>query len=91
MHHLQHTIMADNSRLFACLENRALSDQLIERFCKRKDISLKKPLRKKRTWVDLHFRNEEFSIFSGTGDLIFFAANRNCPENIIRELLNLVE
>lgn len=90
MHHLQQTIMADNSRLFACLENRSVTDQLIERFDHRKDISIKRPIGKKRTWIDLHFRNEEFSIFSGTGDLMFFAVNRNCPEAIIWEFLSLI-
>ena len=91
MHLLQNTIMSDNSRLFAKIENKSLSKKLIQKIQNTKKIRLIPKNSRRYMWADFIYRNQEFSIFSGTGDLMFFAENHNCSDKILKEVLGLVE
>ncbi len=42
-------------------------------------------------WADFIYKNQEFSIFSGSGDLMFFAGNHKCSDKILKEVLGLIE
>lgn len=83
--------MVDNSRLFACIENAALTDTLINRFRHSAGITLTRLFGRKKDWLDLRFRGQEFSIFAGTGDLLLFAANRHCPEKMMQDLIRIAK
>jgi len=91
MHLLQNTIMSDNSRLFAKIENRSLSKKLVQKIQNKKKIRLISKKKRRYTWADINYKNQKFSIFSGTGDLMFFAENQRCSEKILKEVLGFVE
>ncbi len=88
---LQNTIMSDNSRLFAKIENKSLSKNLLNSLPAKKEINIEPPFNKKYEWADFNYKNEAFTIFSGTGDLMFFADNCNCSEKILVEVLDLLD
>ena len=89
MYALQNTIMSDNSRLFAKIENKSLSKNLIKKIPTQNEIRLYKGSLKKYTWADFNYQDETISIFSGTGDLMLFVENPDCSENILNELLDV--
>ncbi len=91
MHSLQNTIMSDNSRLFAKIENKSLSKKLIQKIQNKKEIRLFPKNSRRYTWADFKYKNQEFSIFSGTGDLMLFADNHKCSDKILKEVLGLIE
>ncbi|MEZ5195512.1 MAG: hypothetical protein R2764_03705 [Bacteroidales bacterium] len=86
---LQKTIMSDNSRLFACIENKSLSQNLIKRIPSRETVRLSESALKKYVWADFNYRDENISVFSGTGDLMLFVENQNCSERILKELVEV--
>lgn len=88
---LQKTIMSDNSRLFACIENKSLSRNLIQKIPSKETLKLSQSSLKKYLWADFKFHNEIISIFSGTGDLMLFVENQNCPERILNEVVEVFE
>ena len=91
MHSLQNTIMSDNSRLFAKIENRSLSKKLVQKIQNKKKIRLVSKKNRRYTWADFNYKSHGFSIFSGTGDLMLFAENHKCSDKILREVLDFVE
>lgn len=91
MHSLQNTIMSDNSRLFAKIENKSLSKKLVQKIQNKKKIRLISKKNRRYTWADFKYKNQEFSIFSGTGDLMLFADNNKCSDKILEEVLGLIE
>jgi len=91
MYALQNTIMSDNSRLFAKIENKSLSKNLINKFPAKSKIEIQPIYINKYRWADFSYKDEDFSIFSGTGDLMFFADNCNCSEKILSEVLELLD
>lgn len=90
MYALQNTIMSDNSRLFAKIENKTLSQNLLNSLPVKKEISIVPTINKKYEWADFNYKNEDFTIFSGTGDWMFFADNCDCSEKILVEVLDLL-
>lgn len=91
MYDLKKTIMSDNSRLFAKIENKSLSENLLNRFPSKKNVNIEPTVYNKYEWTDFNYKNEEFTIFSGTGDLMFFADNCDCSEKILVEVLDLID
>lgn len=91
MHLLQNTIMSDNSRLFAKIEDKSLSKTLIRKIQIKKKIRLFLKNSRRYMWADFIYKNQEFSIFSGSGDLMFFAGNHKCSDKILKEVLGLIE
>lgn len=91
MYALQNTIMSDNSRLFAKIENKSLSKSIFNNLPKKKNISIQPTINNKYEWADFNYKNEDFTIFSGTGDLMFFADNCDCSENLLVEVLDLLD
>lgn len=91
MYALQNTIMGDNSRLFAKIENKSLSKNLICKFSSEHKVEIYPGYRKKYKWADFRYKNEDFTVFSGTGDLMFFADNCDCSEKILSEVLHLID
>ena len=91
MHSLQNTIMSDNSRMFAKLENKTLSKNLLQKIQNGKKINLVPKKSRRYLWADFKYKNQKFSIFSGTGDLMFFAENQRCSEKILKEVLGFIE
>jgi hypothetical protein len=91
MYSLENTIMSDNSRLFAKIENRSLSENLIQEMQHKRKLKLVSKKNKRYTWADFRYKNQEFSIFSGTGDLMLFADNYKCSDKILQEVLGFVE
>jgi len=83
--------MSDNSRLFAKIENKSLSKKLIQKIQTKKKIRLVPENSRRYVWADFKYKNQEFSIFSGSGDLMFFAGNQRCSDKILKEVLGLVE
>jgi hypothetical protein len=84
---LDRAIMSDNSLLFAFVENAGsitdLSAILPEEI---KRIKVSKQIRQ-RKWLDFSYKNERFSIYADSGDLMFFAENIYCPKDVINALL----
>ena len=91
MYDLKKTIMSDNSRLFAKIENKSLSENLLNNLPSNKNFNIEPTDNNKYKWTDFNYKNEEFTIFSGTGDLIFFVDNCNCSEKILVEVLDLID
>lgn len=91
MYALQNTIMSDNSRLFAKIENKSLSQSILDNLSTQKNIITQPTFNKKYQWADFSYKNEYFTIFSGTGDLMFFADNCDCSENLLVEVLDLLD
>lgn len=88
---LTNTIMSDNSRLFAKIENKSLAKNLLINLPSKKDVNLQPTVNNRYAWTDFSYKNEDFTVFSGTGDLMFFADNCNCSEKILEEILNLLD
>jgi len=83
---LNTAIMSDRSLLFACIEG-VNTKQNIRSFLPDEvdRIRITKQYRRKK-WLDFSFRNEKFSIYSDSGDLMLFADNNACPEEVLNEL-----
>ena len=83
--------MSDNSRLFAKIEDKSLSKNLFNNFPAKKDVNIQPTVNNKYKWADFSYKNEDFTIFSGTGDLMFFADNCDCSEQILVEILDMLD
>jgi hypothetical protein len=64
MYALQNTIMGDNSRLFAKIENKSLTKKLIRKLPRQDSIDIHPGYKKKYEWADFSYKNENFTIFS---------------------------
>jgi hypothetical protein len=88
---LQNTIMSDNSRLFATIDNKSLSEELLNHLPSGKTVNIEPTINNKYEWADFNYKNEAFTIFNCTGDLMFFADNCDCSEKILSEVLDLID
>ena len=91
MYALKNTIMSDNSRLFAKIENKSLSVDLLNHLPSKKNVNFEPTVNNRYEWADFSYKDEAFTIFNCTGDLMFFADNCNCSEKILKEVLSLIE
>lgn len=91
MYALKNTIMSDNSRLFAKIDNKSLSEELLNHLPIEKTVSIEPTVNNKYEWADFNYKDEAFTIFNCTGDLIFFVDNCDCSEKILEEILDLLD
>jgi len=82
---LQDTIMADNSRMVAWIDQMNLSSRRIRKLKRDIGIVPANSEEKNMRWFDFQYKNEDFSILSNRDDLILFAANKKCPECLFKD------
>jgi hypothetical protein len=91
MYALQNIIMSDDSRLFAKIENKSLSPNLFHNFPKKNKIQIRPTANRRYKWADFKYKNEVFTAFDESGDLMLFADNCNCSEELLSEILKLID
>jgi len=88
---LQDSVMVDESRMVAWLDNINLSSRSIRKMTMEMGIRPHKPVNRSFRWFDFTYKEESFSILSDRDDVLLFAVNNDCPENLFDELIGYLQ